>query len=1288
MCRHQKKTEWIRTLFFTLSLCHQEAAASERAAVVYVNEKSGSDVTECLLPSPQQASEQSSITACRSLNYVSKNLRTNSHRTIIIQSDLHLSELVSFANSTSLTILGETNGMEPQQWVLRGQIGSSRGLQFYNITNLNISSIAMSQCEALIQFVSMNRTASLHVHLSTNLYVADILITNLKGTGLVLSDVGGSSVIEDSEFSNSNASGKANLFAGGIHIQFSSNSDPTDLLVKNCQFANNSAPQLFQSASLHNYSTSPRLNSLYGYGNGGGMSVLFTNVSEGANVTVERCTFSDNQAYSGAGLYVHFQDFATGNSLTIDSSRFENNSASMGGGMSIGIGYLSARGSEGNVTHNEVLVRHTTFTGNQGGYGGGTAVFAVHSILFSKYREEMVRFLNCTWVNNTAHYSPAMDISPFQFDRFNQGFLPMPKFSGCNFTENWTIPGKKDQFIHYQSTGVFVVTSFEVTFEGSNVFSGNYYTALRLTSSTVILKPNTSMLFEGNRGIQGGAIAMYGFSGLKGKEGCSLSFFNNSVNKVGGAIYYQPFEQREFIEGKVCFIQYIGERGVGNQTPNFTFTFRNNSAKLGGTAIFSSSFYACFFAHHNSLNTSNLSGFFDNIGHFNFDNDTDDHTSSLATEGNNFVFDGNTASLTTIPGKGLLIPLAVLDEFGHRVDTPLGLELKSLHDSKGPVDRNDYYYFTRNRTRLYGNSGDVINLVFSTDNIREAHYNQITVTLKDCPLGYHFDKSHFSCMCSAENPHTAYKGIPKCNSSLYRAYIQRDYWAGFYNNGEDLELYTAPCAFQHCAINSIPKLHHLLPAEASPVTLNKQMCAKHTEGILCSECSSNYSAFFHSSSSIMCGSEDKCAYGMLFYILSEALPVVILFVLIIHFNISLTAGGVTGFVLFSQMVVVIPVDVKMMLYGQNCNNTQHWFSSMQTGYTIIYSILNFDFFSVDQLSFCLWKSARPMHMLAFKYVTTSFAVVLIFVLVRIANSKWYMRKNRRRRPRSVVHGISAFLVLSFSQCASVTLKLLSYSRITSNLQASTRSVLVTQYGGLPYFKASHLPYATVAIFFLVFLVVLPPVLLLAYPLLLQLSALCGLSEHPIIKTTLRVTCTDRLIPLVDSFQSCFKDRLRFFAGLYFIYKILILTCLSFTNNLDEFFAAFGVIVFIMLVIHSIAQPYKERCHNVMDSCLFLNLGIISSLNMSANYLATFTSFPQMSPEQPPDNIRHLITLTCALMMTLIYMPSVVVVVWGVTLLIRRRRLSHYQNLDSFHDLESREAIDESQPLINEKELYD
>ena len=96
------------------------------------------------------------------------------------------------------------------------------------------------------------------------------------------------------------------------------------------------------------------------------------------------------------------------------------------------------------------------------------------------------------------------------------------------------------------------------------------------------------------------------------------------------------------------------------------------------------------------------------------------------------------------------------------------------------------------------------------------------------------------------------------------------------------------------------------------------------------------------------------------------------------------------------------------------------------------------------------------------------------------------------------------------------------------------------YGEFDYFKGYHLPYAIPAIFVLVFMGLLPPLLLLSFPLCYKVFALFRIQESKFTDILCKIIPLEKLKPFFDSFQGTFKDEHRYFAGLYFIYRLLAL----------------------------------------------------------------------------------------------------------------------------------------------------
>ena len=155
-------------------------------------------------------------------------------------------------------------------------------------------------------------------------------------------------------------------------------------------------------------------------------------------------------------------------------------------------------------------------------------------------------------------------------------------------------------------------------------------------------------------------------------------------------------------------------------------------------------------------------------------------------------------------------------------------------------------------------------------------------------------------------------------------------------------------------------------------------------------------------------------------------------------------------------------------------------------------------------------------------------------------------------------------------------------------------------GELRYLGKQHLFYAIPALLCLFIVGLVPPALLLAYPLLNRVLTILGCENSRIIGFISQLIPTTNLKPLLDSIQGCFKDNFRFFAGLYFLYRWAIPLIHMNPSIFNVYYTAVsGVLVFI-ISLHTICQPYIKRIYNIVDSLLFANLLLITLLS-SFNY---------------------------------------------------------------------------------------
>ena len=1126
----------------------------------------------------------------------------------IIGPTVPLNDTIRFANVRNVWLIGE--GTQ----ILCG--ANEAGFEFSFVNGIHIENLTLNECG------TDNLTAAIHINNCINVTVQNVAIASSSGVALAFFDTYGDIQILNTWFQNNSIHWyKKQWHIGAVYIEFSYSPSErchhlghcvrSNYNFSNCKFVNNS----FALPTAYHGTIS---NSL-----GGGLALFFKGSSCFNNVILLECEFEGNYAYWGGGLYTRFANQACNNSVTILRNRFTNNVAINAGGGNVVYRNLSYA----SPFQNRIFFQGTEFIGNRAFYGGGTAVYASHGSVPSK-PGDTITFDNCYWRQNSAHFSSSVDISPVKHDTLSSGFLPVPVFINCNFSYNNLSPRTTANNTIYTTQGAFTVTKSTVQF-GHRILFTNHNSSLHVVSGIIEFQMGTQALFYNNSGINGGAIALHGFSSLHVRNGCYLRFHNNTALEVGGAIYYHSFDQHDFVSTHSCFIRYIGPTIDESCTavPNVTFEFKDNNASSGGNSIYALSLRPCYYELFRGSRAEHDYNLLDGLrcrANFTFDKP---FKTAIATAGMRFKLNGS-QSLFVIPGQKYNVPLSIMDEMNNEArDAVYRMNTKKL--------KVEHMFTVTGDIQLYGEPGQKDNIQFSVVSLRDISF-QVQVCLLKCPPGFFLSKD--KCECSAFSVKHAYPGIEKCKYPEFQAYIVQGYWVGYLDNETSDYLYTAPCFFGFCSYeHNINKLR-LLPEKASSTVLSEFICGKYRKGVLCRECHDGRSVYYHSQR-YKCGENNNCHFGLLFYCLSEFIPLIILFTTIVVFDVRFTSGTINGFILFSQVLDSMSIDANGFIQLPSAVN------KLSIGYKILYGLLNFEFFNIESLSFCLWKQATVLDILAFKYITTIFAFGLVMCLVFITHycqcKNLCVLKKKFSARDSVIHGLSTFLVMCYAQCTKISFQILTSVTLTG--QGGTPGPRVSEFGGIPYFQGKHLLYAIPACICLTIIVAIPPVLLLAFPLSLQLLSLCGLSESRAANWISLHIWTLRLKPVSDSFQACFKDKLRFFAGLYFVYRVIILALFAFSKTTIQYHFTVEAVLLLMLAFHTLAHPYENQQHNRVSSLMFINLALI-------NGLTTFSYVHHLTSEE-----KRTTDIIAWLQMVLIYLPMVYICSCIVAAIIKRKK---------------------------------
>ena len=1211
------------------------------------------------------------------LDQIAENVTEAAHVYIEIKTSLlQLKRRVKFENHVSLNIAGADA-------IIRCTERDS-GLVVFNVTEVTVSGITLTNCSTHDLNSSYYYTVSLY-------HCMDITITNVtfimnNATALSIRDHQGGTVrISFSYFienvvtsTDKDVYGQEKYGGGGIFIGNYDNdpSSPAMYYFENCIFHRNLAYTRF-----YNYEYTDELGEpISGYGRGGGVFLAFETPPALTDIHAEfsDCEFVENGGFLGGGLSVDIEGArvreTTNITVIVKNSVFEENGCSS----------ESPTGSGGGAhfnfnTFNKVLlsqshiqVINVNFSENCAEIGGGVYFYSAHRGTKADLNELFLE--NCTFIANEAHTGAAIDLTPNIFDRLTSGFLLVPKLVNCRFLSN-----VNTRSLNTETTfgiGTIYSSQYSLNFVGNTEFVNNLGTALYIVNGLADFS-NGSVIFKHNRGNRGGAMALIGLSSfLVGTEGDYL-FCKNTAMDRGGAIYSLMTDNHDYTVSRSCFIQYVDSNDRNRIVPasewKANITFHGNRANSGiGNAIFTTSLYPCQVINNGSNIVVNITDALSVRG-ATFDNDPLLQP-QMSTEGA-VLAHNNQLPFQVIPGEQFSHRVTLTDDVHNQVDATFQA---TISDNSRVRVGSAFSSCLSDQIVLKGEPNQTAYLLLQTISPRQT-YVKLDIKLINCPPGFVLNEN--ACVCNAHLT----SGFLRCDTNTLNSYLIPGFWTGLVRHRDDpsrIEMAIGICPPFFCNYNETEITSSGIKLPKNTSQLNEAICGMSRMGTLCGDCNGEYTTHFHSPS-FRCKpvKPGLCKVGWLFYILSELVPVTVVFVTVLVLNISFTSGAINGFILFSQVINSLKIDADDLI---NLPSSTLVFIR---GYRVVYGFFNLDYFNVETLSFCLWNNASALDMIAFKYVTVAYALLLMITVVCFMNKyggrclgKWW---RITKLNSSVIHGMTTFLVICYAQCIYVSTTLL--LRYYYTPQAGSRLEplnVVWLNGNLDYFSRRHLPYAIPALFCMFTIGILPPIFLLLYPLTFKVLAFFGLEDTKTVKVIFNRLPVGILKPLFDAFQGCFKDNLRFFAGLYFIYRWIGLAVDASTSSNSTFFTAVEILLLIVLSLHAVCQPYIDRLHNITDTMLFTNLAIINAIS--------FVNYYRIRNYGDKLHYRRTMNLSIAIQLVLIYLPVTIMVIYVIVKCYRfkyqKREINSDESNTTFHKLQRLRSLVSTDRDNNEEEL--
>lgn len=874
-----------------------------------------------------------------------------------------------------------------------------------------------------------------------------------------------------------------------------------------------------------------------------------------------------NYTLEGGGLIVDIGSSLRNMEFRCVNCSFHTNKAQFGGGA-----YLNTRlknEEECSKVHVTYTFIESSFTGNKAIQEGGAVYFngeralfhnctfesneveqstggALHMVVYGRgtyycYNETIVNYTSCTWQQNKGWESAAILMenslapqSPF--------LVPLVHFTNSQFISNAVS----------QSTGMSsiqcIVYLRSMTAIMEDVYMYNN-TGSALCSDNALLYVQGNVSFVRNAAYYGGGIILLKASWIVLPCSVLLSFTENSA-LYGGAIY----QSENYIADNSQISCIFSFETCSNS--DILVNFTSNHAHISGNSV--------FFNDPTSTCSDEVESQYVLV----YPSSTQQFTSFA----DNITFLPPTVvndTMEIILGQQIALNAMVLDYFNQPTFAFVSVIFNP--DSSNDIYQPNPYYPSGFISFSLQNGSNSLMLTIAGPEIAQSEtvsmYSLIVSTVQQnpevetsihfvltpCPLGFVYNDTLEMCACAIPSTSNF-----NCDLQSGTACLARGYWLGNVSGTDVISI----CTSGYCSglgEDCIPCANQILNGTCLLPMNETAECLGNRTGILCTECSANFSFTF---GALNCVPDHTCtADGVLIsilMILSDFFLIAFLSILL-KFDYSLHSGTMFCFIYYFSVIntvlpsYMIPTDLKIIV-------------------SVIKSFTQLDPHYLGHIPVCFSIQLNyPLVQLALLYVNPIIISIsvptIIFLLGRCPRSAF--------RDNTAVRAISLLFLLSFTALTETSFLILK----PLTFPGADQTVYVSVQPSTVYLDpAQHLWLFIIAVLLISLLIIPFTFFLLLAPCLVRCINLV------------------KIKPFLDEFQSSYKDQFRWMAGFYFLCRLiyLILVLIPSSNILAvEYglqFVSVGVATF-----HAILQPYKTYWLNLTDSLLLVDIALISLL---------------------------------------------------------------------------------------------
>ena len=1048
-----------------------------------------------------------------------------------------------------------------------------RGLNITNCgTNLTtLNSEIINSTSSPIHFTKYQAAVLVFTGIAS-LMVDNVTITNYNGFAIVAVNLPNASFNCLNITSNNNempafkmigmGSGMLLLFFDQTNNASRIKTTEYNLQISNSIFQNNYAfnqyyfqPHLSCSSEVYH-----RYNSSMPVINAACMTVLHFQTDIPAGINFLNSTFQHCYGFLGAALLIMRLNSSLDSRTIIDGSHFSSNAMIIEDCHGTAIAGNFYFDSIANHTFRPLEVTNTKFTSNGQesiqGWATGAIDIAVLKMKdnYSDSFHANIHFVfrNVTFDHNTAHYTGAAIygasyVYPYITKMNNSVTFVLESIVAY---DNPTMNNKNDRL--YVTVSIFhfkniraVIINGSVAYPGN--FSQNYGSVFELIGVNVVL--SGTLIFSDNIADQGGVFLLREDSQLLLKEGLQATFTKNVAQSLGGAIYA---DGHNYLRGPCTFQLYCKDN-----FSNISLKFTNNTAGLGGNAVYSTRLYNC-------------SGTSEKIYNKIFDKSWQHKMSSYVTEIEICDVKKMECYISSglYPGKLLQIPVKLHDRIGSSTYGVVTVRAVEQHGLK-PV--NWWFDANQKTTIVTGKENcTIINLTIHSSlnfigkesillfSVLDSFIvTGVKVMLDNCPLGFQLSEKTGTCICSDVFYKFLQKNEQSISCDIQSKSFQKpkdliDLWIGksiVYHNFS-----VGFCNPRYCNLG----LNLSINASGTYINSTIPLCHGSRTGDLCGECIKNYSVVFGSAKCELCTSK-WWPFTVIVYIIAGPLIVLLLYTL----NLTLTTGTLNGVIFYAQLA-----NVGILLYYIvpciKCSEKYDYFRlpiifiswmNLNLGFPLCF------FHNMTEL----WKAGLSLL----------FPIYLLLIIVFFSILSRFSSKISNRFSRSFIQVLVTVVYLSFTQLLQTLLDVFSSTQIYTENKA-WRTVWFNN-GAIAYGSSWHMR-------LMIITSVVVGVILIPYMVVILFG-----------KRLLKIDRFREYIrPFYEAIHAPYKTNRSYWFGLHQLFVVLVYVAETISGGHHVVILIFFILLLIyhiLIAFQSSAMPFKSKILNMMNIVLLLNLNM-------------------------------------------------------------------------------------------------